>query len=58
MAQEVRAGLSARPLTLPPKYFYDAHGSDLFDQITRLEEYYPTRTERSILEERVTAIAE
>ncbi|WP_341926933.1 L-histidine N(alpha)-methyltransferase, partial [Nocardioides psychrotolerans] len=58
MAQEVRAGLSARPLTLPPKYFYDAHGSDLFDQITRLEEYYPTRTERSILEERVTEIAE
>lgn len=58
MAQEVRAGLSARPLTLPPKYFYDAHGSDLFDQITRLEEYYPTRTERSILEERVAEIAE
>ncbi len=57
MAQEVRAGLTGSPLTLPPKYFYDAHGSDLFDQITRLEEYYPTRTERSILEERVADIA-
>jgi len=58
MAQEVRAGLTSRPRTLPPKYFYDAHGSDLFDQITRLEEYYPTRTERRILEERVAEIAE
>lgn len=58
MAQEVRAGLTGRPLTLPPKYFYDARGSDLFDQITRLAEYYPTRTERAILEERVAEIAE
>ena len=52
MARDVRAGLSARPLTLPPKYFYDARGSELFDQITRLPEYYPTRTERAILEQR------
>ena len=57
MARDVRAGLSARPLTLPPKYFYDARGSELFDQITRLPEYYPTRTERAILEQRVGDIA-
>jgi L-histidine N-alpha-methyltransferase len=50
LAADVRAGLTATPKTLPPKYFYDAHGSELFDQITRLPEYYPTRAERSILE--------
>ncbi|HEV7206835.1 MAG TPA: L-histidine N(alpha)-methyltransferase [Jatrophihabitans sp.] len=50
LATDVRAGLTATPKALPPKYFYDAHGSDLFDRITRLPEYYPTRTERSILE--------
>jgi L-histidine N-alpha-methyltransferase len=49
IADEVRDGLS-RPLKeLPPKYFYDARGSKLFDQITALPEYYPTRCERSIL---------
>ena len=48
---DVRAGLLARPRTLPPKYFYDAHGSRLFDEITRLPEYYPTRAERAVLEE-------
>jgi L-histidine N-alpha-methyltransferase len=42
---------------LPPKYFYDARGSDLFDRITRLPEYYPTRTERSILVTRAAQIA-
>ena len=47
---DVRAGLTATPKTLPPKYFYDARGSELFDEITRLPEYYPTRTERSILD--------
>jgi L-histidine N-alpha-methyltransferase len=46
---DVRAGLGASPKTLPPKWFYDDHGSELFDEITRLPEYYPTRTERSIL---------
>ena len=56
MALEVRAGLGADPKTLPPKYFYDAVGSDLFDQITRLPEYYPTRTERQILEDRAHEI--
>ncbi len=57
MASDVRAGLTGEPKTLPPKYFYDARGSELFDQITRLPEYYPTRTERAILEARVRDIA-
>ncbi|MFH8798582.1 L-histidine N(alpha)-methyltransferase [Streptomyces sp. NPDC017936] len=46
---DVRDGLSAFPRTLPPKWFYDAHGSDLFERITGLPEYYPTRAEREIL---------
>jgi L-histidine N-alpha-methyltransferase len=50
MAAEVRAGLTARPPWLPSKYFYDERGSRLFDEITRLPEYYLTRTERAILE--------
>ncbi len=49
MALDVHAGLTASPKTLPPKYFYDARGSALFDEITRLPEYYPTRAERAIL---------
>lgn len=57
LRDDVRAGLTATPKTLPPKYFYDQRGSDLFDQITRLEEYYPTRTERAILVERAPEIA-
>jgi L-histidine N-alpha-methyltransferase len=58
MATDVRAGLARSPKVLPPKYFYDARGSDLFDQITRLPEYYPTRAERSILAARADEIAE
>src|SRR3954447_4437837 len=58
LATDVRAGLTATPKTLPPKYFYDAHGSELFDAITRLPEYYPTRTERAILEKVAPSIAE
>lgn len=50
LVADVREGLGRRPRTLPPKYFYDARGSRLFDEITRLPEYYQTRTERSILE--------
>ncbi len=51
MAAEVRASLSQRPLpSLPCKYFYDERGSALFDEITRLPEYYQTRTEETILE--------
>ena len=53
---DARRGLTATPKDLPPKYFYDDAGSDLFDQITRLAEYYPTRTERSILVEHAAAI--
>ena len=50
MAAEVRAGLTARPLPwLPSKYFYDARGGALFDEITRLPEYYLTRTEEALL---------
>lgn len=50
MALEVRQGLSASPKWLPAKLFYDAIGSDLFEQITQLPEYYLTRTERLIFE--------
>jgi L-histidine N-alpha-methyltransferase len=46
---DVRAGLTAAPKELPPKWFYDDRGSALFDAITRLPEYYPTRAERAIL---------
>jgi L-histidine N-alpha-methyltransferase len=49
LAADVRAGLTGRPKWLPPKWFYDAAGSRLFDEITRLPEYYPTRTERALL---------
>ena len=48
-AADVLAGLAAEPRTLPAKYFYDEAGSHLFDRITRLDAYYPTRTERQIL---------
>src|SRR6478672_7370429 len=54
---DVRAGLAATPKTLPPKWFYDERGSELFDEITRLPEYYPTRAERSILTDRAGEIA-
>ncbi len=57
LISDVRAGLTAQPRTLPSKYFYDARGSALFDQITRLPEYYPTRTERAILLRHADAIA-
>ncbi|SHG15657.1 L-histidine Nalpha-methyltransferase [Jatrophihabitans endophyticus] len=57
LARDVRAGLTADPKTLPPKYFYDAHGSDLFDRITRLPEYYPFRAERAALEAHASDIA-
>ncbi|QFU77932.1 L-histidine N(alpha)-methyltransferase [Halioglobus maricola] len=48
--QEIGAGLNARPKYINPKYFYDEYGSQLFDEITRLDEYYPTRTETFLLE--------
>ena len=56
-AQDVIAGLSQQPKQLSPKYFYDAAGSELFEQITVLPEYYPTRTELGILRGRGTEIS-
>src|SRR5690242_2201418 len=58
LIEDVYSGLVERPRTLPPKYFYDARGSELFEEITRLPEYYPTRAEREILEARAGEIAE
>jgi L-histidine N-alpha-methyltransferase len=54
---DVRDGLTRRPKQLPPKWFYDAHGSDLFEEITRLPANYPTRAEREILTGRAGDIA-
>jgi L-histidine Nalpha-methyltransferase len=56
MEQDVRQGLAATPKELSPKYFYDDRGSQLFEAITELQEYYPTRRERQILEERSAEI--
>ncbi|MFF3852309.1 L-histidine N(alpha)-methyltransferase [Micromonospora sp. NPDC002575] len=58
LRDDVRTGLTARPKWLPPKWFYDARGSELFEEITRLPEYYPTRAERSVLARRAGDIAE
>ena len=57
LRRDVRDGLTQTPKSLPPKWFYDSVGSDLFDQITRLPEYYPTRTEAQILLARSAEIA-
>ncbi|MGW9032563.1 L-histidine N(alpha)-methyltransferase, partial [Streptomyces sp. NPDC055722] len=54
---DVLHGLTHMPKTLPPKWFYDAHGSNLFEKITELPEYYPTRAEREILIARAGEIA-
>lgn len=51
MKDECRVGLLKNPKEIPPKFFYDARGSVLFEQITELPEYYQTRTERKILED-------
>jgi dimethylhistidine N-methyltransferase len=56
-AADVITGLSAQPKTLLPKYFYDSLGSQLFEQITLLPEYYPTRTELRILRDNASALA-
>jgi dimethylhistidine N-methyltransferase len=56
-ATDVVAGLTAAPKRLSPKYFYDSAGSALFEQITELPEYYPTRREIGILNEHATDIA-
>ena len=54
---DARAGLTAEPKSLPPKWFYDAQGSALFEKITELREYYPTRAEREILRARSASVA-
>ncbi len=56
-AADVIAGLTAKPKRLPPKYFYDSTGSALFERITGLDEYYPTRSELGLLREHAPAIA-
>ncbi|WP_330172492.1 L-histidine N(alpha)-methyltransferase [Streptomyces sp. NBC_01498] len=57
LRDDVRHGLTRTPKSLPPKWFYDARGSELFEQITTLDEYYPTRAEREILLARAPGIA-
>ncbi len=54
---DVLNGLSTRPKSLPSKYFYDRRGSELFDEITRLDEYYLTRTETEIMRDYISDIA-
>lgn len=57
LRRDAADGLTSTPKILPPKWFYDAEGCRLFEQITRLPEYYPTRTEASILASRADQIA-
>ena len=57
LRRDVFDGLQSTPKSLPPKWFYDSLGSELFDQITRLPEYYPTRAEAEILRDRSAEIA-
>jgi L-histidine Nalpha-methyltransferase len=57
LRRDVVDGLRSSPKSLPPKWFYDSVGSDLFDQITRLPEYYPTRAEAEILRARAAEVA-
>ncbi len=56
--EELRGSLSERPRRIPSKYFYDERGSELFEEICELPEYYPTRTERALLESHATEIVE
>src|SRR5258706_12682896 len=57
LRSDAERGLRSTPKDIPPKWFYDERGSQLFDDITRLPEYYPTRCERAILAERAAEIA-
>src|SRR6476661_1246251 len=56
MVRDVRQGLTRTPKQLSPKYFYDERGSELFEEITQLPEYYLTRAERSLLEQQIAEI--
>jgi len=58
LREDVRLGLTSDPKRIPPRWHYDERGGELFDRITQLEEYYPTRREREILEARAGEIAE
>ena len=58
LRKDATVGLTSNPKWLPPKYFYDARGSELFEQITALPEYFPTRTERELLRRYSGEIAE
>ncbi len=58
LRREVLDGLSAEPRAIPPKFFYDERGSELFDQICELPEYYQTRTETAILQRALPELAE
>ena len=58
MTSEVLAGLNSEPKALSPKFFYDARGSELFEQITQLEEYYLTRTELGLFDRHLPELAE
>lgn len=58
LAEDVERGFAARPRSLPPKYFYDAAGSALFEAICRTREYYPSRAEAGLLERYADAIVE
>jgi L-histidine Nalpha-methyltransferase len=58
LEEDARRGLTSRPKSLPPKYFYDRAGSLLFERITELPEYYPTRTEAALLEEILPGLIE
>ncbi len=57
LVEDVQRGLGRRPLRLPPRWLYDQRGSEIFDEITRLDEYYLTETERGILEREAATIA-
>lgn len=57
LAADARAGLTAEPKHMPPRWFYDRRGSALFEQITELDEYYPTRTEQWLLDRHAAEIA-
>lgn len=54
---DITRGLNQRPASISPKYFYDQHGSRLFEEITRLPEYYPTRTETALMQQHAADIA-
>jgi len=56
LIDDVRAGLTKQPKEMPPRWFYDDYGSELFERITELPEYYQTRTEAAILRQQATAI--